>query len=73
MSAGIQYLKFRELKHPSQNYNRKAAFLNLALQGKIKGKNVGMLGFLNYETEDRPRDVGGSYKNTTIAVKLFLL
>jgi hypothetical protein len=73
VSAGLQYLTFRELKHPSENFNRRVAFLNLALQGKIKKKGVGLLGVLNYETESRPRNVGGSHKSTNIAVRLFLL
>ena len=73
VSAGFQYLTFRDLKDPLQNFNRKVAFLALALQGQISKKNVGMLGSLDYITHDLSRELGGSYKSTRIAVRLFLL
>ena len=73
VSAGVQYLTFRDLKNPDQNFNRKVAFLALALQGQIKGKGVGMLGSLDYVSHSLSRETGGSYKSTNIAVRLFLL
>ncbi|MBD3182956.1 hypothetical protein GF312_11745 [Candidatus Poribacteria bacterium] len=73
VSAGVQYLTYRDLKNPLTNYNRRVGFLALALQGKIAGKNVGMLGSLDYITNDLPKDIGGSQKSTTFVVKLFLL
>jgi hypothetical protein len=73
VSAGVQYLTFRDLKNPRQNFNRKVAFLALALQGKIKGKGVGMLGTLDYASHNLPKETGGSFKSTNIAVRLFLL
>jgi hypothetical protein len=73
VSAGIQYLTYRDLKNPIRNFNRKVAFLAIALQGEIKKKGVGMLGSLDYVTHDLSRELGGSYKNTRISVRLFLL
>jgi len=73
VSAGVQYLTYRDLKDPLQNFNRKVGFLALSLQGKIRGKGVGMLGSLDYITNDLPREVGGSQKSTSISVRLFLL
>ena len=73
VSGGLQYLTFRDLKNPLQNFNRKVAFLAIALQGEIKKKNVGMLASLDYVTHDLSRQLGGSYKSTSIAVRLFLL
>jgi len=73
VSIGIQYLKFHDLKNSLQNFDRKVAFLALSLQGKIKGKGVGMIGSLDYISHNLPRATGGSYKSTNIAVRLFLL
>ncbi|MFC1716120.1 hypothetical protein ACFL6S_20785 [Candidatus Poribacteria bacterium] len=73
VSAGVQYLTFRDLKNSLQNFDRKVAFLALALQEKIKGKGVGMLGTLDYVSHNLPRRTGGSFKSTNITVRLFLL
>jgi len=73
VSAGAQYVTYRDLKNPLQDFNRKVGFLALALQGKISGKDVGMLSTLDYITHDLSREFGGSYKSTNISVRLFLL
>lgn len=73
VSGGLQYLTYRDLRNPLRDFNRKVGFFALSLQGKVKGKNVGMLGSLDYITHDLPREVGGSYKSTSITVRLFLL
>jgi hypothetical protein len=73
VSAGAQYLTYRDFKNPLQDYNRKVGFLSLALQGKIGEKDVGMLGNLDYITHDLSKEFGGSYKSTSITVRLFLL
>lgn len=73
ISAGGQYLTYRDLKNPFQNYNRKVGFLALALQGKIAGKDVGMIGSWDYVTHDLSKSVGGSQKSTKFTVRLFLL
>lgn len=73
ITGGLQYLTYRDMKDPTQNYNRRVGFIALALQGKIKGKGVGMLGSLDYTAHDLPKEVGGSYKSTSIEVRLFLL
>ncbi|MGB9595101.1 MAG: hypothetical protein ACPL7B_02370, partial [Candidatus Poribacteria bacterium] len=73
VSSGFQYLKYQDLKNPLQNYNRRVAFLALALNGTISGKNMGMLSSLDYVTHDLSKLVGGSQKSTNITVRLFLL
>lgn len=73
VSSGVQYLTYRDSKKPIQNFQRKVGFLALALQGQISGKDVGMLGSLNYTTTDLSKELGGSQKSTTITVRLFLL
>ena len=73
LSAGLEYLTYRDLRNPDVNYFRKVGFLALALHGRISNKNVGMLGTLNYITHDLPKHIGGSRKSTSITVKLFLL
>ena len=73
VSSGVQYLTYQDLKNPLQNYNRRVAFLALALNGSVAGKNMGMLSSLDYVTHDLPKSIGGSQKSTNITVRLFLL
>jgi len=73
ISSGIQYLTYQDLKNPLQNYNRKVGFLELALNGNVSGKNMGMLLSLDYVTHDLPKSIGGSRKSTNITARLFLL
>ena len=73
VSSGVQYLTYQDLKNPLQNYNRKVAFLALALNGTISGKNMGMLTSLDYAVHDLPKSIGGSQRSTNITVRLFLL
>jgi len=73
VSGGVQYLTYRDLKDPLQNFSRKVGFLALALQGTIRKKGVGMLGSLDYIVHDLPREKGGSQKSTRFSIRLFLL
>lgn len=73
VSAGIQYLTFRDLKNPLQNFNRRVGFFALALNDKIADKNVGIMTSIDYAAHDLSKSIGGSYKNTSITVRLFLL
>jgi hypothetical protein len=73
ISSGVQYLTYQDLKNPLQNYKRKVGFLELALNGTVGGKNMGMLASLFYLTHDLPKAIGGSQKSTNFTISLFLL
>jgi len=73
ISTGVQYLTYKDLKNPLQNYNRKVGFFALALNGTVSDKNLGMLASIDYVTHDLSKSIGGSYKDTSITLRLFLL
>lgn len=73
LSAGAQYLTWRDLHDSKQNYNRRVIFLELALRGKKFGKNMGLLLTSDYVIQEFVEPVGGGERRTNISATLFLL
>ena len=73
LSAGWQYLTFRDLNEARNNTNRTVFFLELALQGDALGQKVGVLTTFDYVTESFVEPIGGGIRETNIDVRLFLL
>ena len=73
LSAGLQYLTWRDYTEARNDYNRRVGFLELVLKGSAFGQQLGLIGAIDYSTQSYLRPVGGDSRQTQISVSLFLL
>ena len=73
LSAGAQFLTWRDLNDSQNNFNRTVGFLELVLQGDVFGQKMGLLIASDYAIQSFLEPVGGSEKRTNIGISLFLL
>jgi len=73
LSAGLQFLTWRDLNDSKQNFNRSVGFLELVIQGEAGGQRIGMLISGNYISQEYLQHIGGGTKSTNISISLFLL
>ncbi len=73
LSAGLQYLTWRDLNEKQRNFNRTVGFLELVLQGDAFGQKMGLLMTGDYVIQSFLEPIGGGEKRTNISVTLFLL
>ena len=73
LSAGTQYLTFRDLNDSENDFNRTVAFLELVIHGQSFGKMMGLLVTTDYVIQNYLEPVGGGERSTNISVTLFLL
>ena len=73
LSAGAQYMTWRNLNNVAQHYNRTVSFFELVLQGSAMGQQIGLLITLDYIIQNFVEPTGGGERETKIAVSLFLL
>jgi hypothetical protein len=69
----LQFLTFRNNLNPDQDYDRRVAFLELALNGEAFGSKMGMLATFSYVDNRFIRSLGGSEKTTDVMITLYLL
>jgi hypothetical protein len=73
LSAGGQYLTWRDLNDPEQNFNRTVGFLEMVLQGDAFGQKMGLLATFDYVIHNFLEPIGGGERRTNISITLFLL
>ena len=73
LSAGTQFLTWRDLYEPTHNYNRTVAFFELVLQGQTFGQTVGLLVTADYIIQNYLEPVGGGERRNNLSISLFLL
>jgi len=73
LSAGLEYLTYRNRLIPDSDFNRKVIFLELILRGRAFGSQMGMLATFSYIDHRFIRSLGGSQKKTDISITLYLL
>ncbi|MFQ6042676.1 MAG: hypothetical protein ACE5PV_17605 [Candidatus Poribacteria bacterium] len=73
LSSGAQYLTFRDLNEPKEDFNRTVAFLELVIHGQSFGKTMGLLVTGDYVIQNYLQPVGGGERSTNISITLFLL
>ncbi|HIE27079.1 TPA: hypothetical protein EYP66_07315 [Candidatus Poribacteria bacterium] len=73
LSSGAQYLTFRDLNEPKEDFNRTVAFLELVIHGQSFGKTMGLLITGDYVIQNYLQPVGGGERSTNISITLFLL
>ena len=73
LSAGAQYLTWRDFVDDRNNYNRRVAFMEVVLAGEAFGQKIGMIAAVDFASQTFLKPVGGDERSTNIAVSLFLL
>lgn len=74
LSAGLQFLTWRDLNDQREDFNRSVGFLELVIQTKaFSGQKIGMLISGNYIAQEYLQNVGGGTRSTNISISLFLL
>ncbi len=73
LSAGAQFLTWRDLNDSQRNFNRTVSFLELVLQGDAFGQKMGLLMTADYVIQNFLEPIGGGEKQTNIGISLFLL
>ena len=73
LSAGAQFLTWRDLHLPDNNYNRTVGFFELVLQGQTFGQTVGLLITADYIIQNYLQPIGGGERRTNVSISLFLL
>ena len=73
LSAGAQFLTWRDLNDSQNNFNRTVGFLELVLQGDVFGQKMGLLIASDYIIQSFIEPIGGAEKRTNIGISLFLL
>ena len=73
LSAGLQYLTWRDYTEPRNDYNRRVGFLEIVLKGSAFGQQVGLIGAVDYSTQTYRMPVGGDTRQTRVSIGLFLL
>ncbi|GIX06479.1 MAG: hypothetical protein KatS3mg115_0882 [Candidatus Poribacteria bacterium] len=73
LSAGLQYLTWRDFLDGRNSYNRRVGFLGLVLQGKAFGQGIGLIATVDFTAQTFLQPVGGDLRATSITVELFLL
>ena len=73
LSAGTQFLTWRDLNDSQRNFNRTVGFLELVLQGDAFGQKMGLLITADYIIQNFLEPIGGGEKRTNIGISLFLL
>ena len=73
LSAGAQFLTWRDLHLPDNNYNRTVGFFELVLQGQTFGQTVGLLITTDYIIQNYLQPIGGGERRTNVSISLFLL
>ena len=73
LSAGAQYLTWRDFNDSRNDFNRTVGFLELVLQGDAFGQRMGLLITSDYVIQDFLVPLGGGERRTNIGISLFLL
>ena len=73
LSAGAQFLTWRDLKDSQRSLNRTVSFLELVLQGDAFGQRMGLLITGDYVIQNFLEPIGGGERYTNIGISLFLL
>ena len=73
LSAGGQFLTWRDLNDSQNDFNRTVGFLELVLQGDVFGQKMGLLIASDYIIQSFIEPIGGAEKRTNIGISLFLL
>ncbi|MBM3214510.1 hypothetical protein FJZ36_06315 [Candidatus Poribacteria bacterium] len=73
LSGGVQYLTWRDLVVSRNDYNRRVGFLELVLQGKAFGQDIGLITTVDFVNQAFLQPVGGNQRETNISVGLFVL
>ena len=73
LSAGAQFLTWRDHKDSKRNFNRTVSFLELVLQGDAFGQRMGLLMTADYVIQNFLEPIGGGERHTNIGISLFLL
>ena len=73
LSAGMQYLTWRDNFNQTNNFDRTTAFMELVIQGSAFGARMGLLISAGYTIQNYVEPVGGGEKNTNISATLFVL
>ncbi len=72
LSAGLQYLTWRDFNDAQNDFNRTVGFFELVLQGDAFGQRMGLLITADYVVQNFLEPIGGE-KRTGISISLFLL
>ena len=73
LSAGAQFLTWRDHKDSQRSLNRTVSFLELVLQGDAFGQRMGLLITGDYVIQTFLEPIGGGERYTNIGISLFLL
>lgn len=73
LSAGAQYLTWRDLNDSANDFDRTVGFFELVLQGDAFGQRMGLLITSDYVIQDYLVPLGGGERRTNIGISLFLL
>jgi hypothetical protein len=73
LSAGFQYLTWRDFNDSQNHFNRTVGFFELVLQGDAFGQKIGLLITSDYIVQNFLVPIGGGEKRTNISISLFLL
>ena len=73
LSAGAQFLTWRDHNDSQRNFDRTVGFLELVLQGDAFGQKMGLLITTDYVIQSFLEPIGGGEKQTSIGISLFLL
>ena len=73
MSAGYQFLTWRDLVESRNDFNRRVGFLELVLQGEAFGTGIGLITTMDFVNQTYLMPIGGDKKETRISVELFVL
>lgn len=73
LSAGYQFLTWRDLVEPRNDFNRRVGFLELVLQGEAFGTGIGLITTVDFINQTFLTPLGGDRKETRISAELFVL
>jgi hypothetical protein len=73
LSAGAQYLTWRDLNDSRNDFDRTVGFFELVLQGDAFGQRMGLLITSDYVIQNFLVPLGGGERRTNIGISLFLL
>ncbi len=72
MSAGAQFLTWRDFREPRNDFNRRVGFLELVLQGQAAGQPLGLIATMDFVSQSFLQPVGGDLRSTNITARLFI-
>ncbi|MAF09841.1 hypothetical protein CMK11_05255 [Candidatus Poribacteria bacterium] len=72
LSAGAQYLTWRDFRESRNDFNRRVGFLELVLQGEAAGQPLGLIATMDFVSQSFLQPVGGDLRSTNITARLFI-